>query len=67
MFYELENAVKKRFDRDELITVSKQLLSDGVTTSDLICTFNELISNITDDVYTCVLCEIRDIFEPNNI
>lgn len=67
MFYELENAVKKRSDRDELIAVSKRLLSDGVTISDLISAFKELINNMADDAYSCVLSEMCDIVETNNI
>ncbi len=63
MFYELENAVKKRADRDELIAVSKRLLTDDVTVFDLVSAFNELISNITDNAYSCMLSEICDIFE----
>ena len=67
MFYELEYAVTNRFDRDELIAVSKRLLSDGVTIGDLVNAFKELISNMPDDAYSCLLSEMCDTFETNKI
>ena len=67
MFYELEYAVTNRFGRDELTAVSKQLLNDGVTIGDLINAFKELISNMTDDAYSCLLSEMCDTFETNKI
>ena len=54
MFYEIENAVIKRFNIDALLEICGHLAKDGADNVDLIEAFRELNALINDDYHLVI-------------
>jgi len=49
MFYEIENATIKKFNKDALLEICAHLAKDGADNADLVEAFRELNTLINDD------------------
>ena len=57
MFYEIENAVIKNFNKNELLEICHHLVTDGVEKADLVTAFKEL-NPLVDSVYRSVIDDV---------
>lgn len=61
MFYEISNAVAKQSDKNTLLGVCSQLVTDGVDRVDLVAAFMELDLTRVDSSYRSVINEVVTI------
>ncbi len=67
MFYEIENAVMKKFSKDALLEICGHLANDGADNADLVEAFRELNASLMDSTYRSVVDDVISALDAYDI
>ncbi|MDD2341330.1 MAG: hypothetical protein PHV54_00380 [Tolumonas sp.] len=67
MFYEIENAVMKKFSKDALLEICGHLAKDGADNADLVEAFRELNASLMDSTYRSVIDDVISALDAYDI
>jgi hypothetical protein len=67
MFYEIENAVMKKFSKDALLEICGHLANDGADNADLVEAFRELNASLMDSTYRSVIDDVISALDAYDI